>query len=109
MAQFFTDVDNQVGGDVVVTMAAVVGIYNVVTMVIASYSASISGRLTVKNGTTSIFDTDIMVANPAPFVFEGINRLISDIGNAMEVRLYSGGLSISGKLNVLGYTTDTYQ
>lgn len=109
MATQFNATDVELNADAIVTMPAVAGLFNCVTMVVASYTAAVAGRLTIKDGTSVIFDVDITTAAASTFEFDGINRLISDMGKAMEVRLFNGGLTVTAKLNVLGYTTDTYQ
>jgi hypothetical protein len=109
MATPFLGKDSQLNADAVVTMPGVAGIFNYATMILCSYTIAVAGRLTVKNGTTSVFDTDIMIANPGAMVFEGYNILRSDAGNALEIRLGSGGLTVTAKVVVMGYTTDTYQ
>ena len=101
--------DSKSNADAVVTMPAVAGLINYVTMIIPSYTIAVAGKITVKNGTTAILDTDVMVANPGPMVFEGYNTLKSDMGNALEVRLLNGGITVTNKLNVIGYVAETYQ
>lgn len=108
MATPFVSTSAQTNADAVVVMPAVGGVTNYLTMIIPSYTVAVGGKITVKNGTTVIFDTDIMVANPGPITFDGKSILRSDAGNLLEVRLGSGGLTVTGKLNVLGYMTDSY-
>jgi len=109
MATTFIGSTTTVNADAVVTKPASANLINHITMIIPSYTVAVAGNLTVKNGTTAILDISLTVANPGPLIFEDRNALQSDIGNSMEVRLLNGGVTVTQKLNVIGYVTETYQ
>lgn len=68
---------------------------------VCSYSGSVTtGRLRVMSGTTVVLDVDVTQ--------EAVGRLqatlVGEPGQGMEVRLYAGGGSVDGKINLLSYS-----
>lgn len=100
------DVASGTNANVVISYSAAgAGISHVVPQIVASYSADpTGGRLTIQDGATTIFDTDITRSGPAPIAFARPRK--GTANTAMTITLYAGGASIVGKLNVLGKTTE---
>ena len=87
-----------------IVLAAEQGLTHFLTAVSASYSlAPVGGRLSVLDGTTPMFDVDIVVQN-LPTIVLADNPLHATQGNAMEIKLAPGGLANTAKLNVFGYS-----
>lgn len=88
------------GADAVITLAAPTDATKrwVIGTMIASYSGTVTtGRVRVMSGATLVVDVDVG-AEATRLIPPG---LPGEVGQGMEVRLYSGGASVVGKLNVL--------
>lgn len=83
--------------DVVVLLTAAPGKRgSIAGLTTFSYSAApTGGRLTVKDGATTLFDVDITAAGPGPLplVYTG------SVNTALTVTLAAGGSGVIGKLN----------
>ena len=94
-----------VNADLSILLAATTGLTHFVTGIIASYSlAPMAGRLSVIDGTTTIFNIDILIQNLPPVLFPLDNPLNAIQGNSMEIRLSAGGALNTGKLNAFGFS-----
>jgi hypothetical protein len=101
MEYFLTS--SAVNTNITITLPASSGVTHFVTGIIASYSAApTGGRMQVLDGTTTIFDIDIAITNPAPIMFPDSNPPYAVQGSALGIRLASGGATITGRLNAFG-------
>ena len=88
----------------VVTLAAEDTVYHHVHKVVWSYSSIPGGgRLHIKDGSTVLVDVDITVAGKDELTFTPEIRS-KDPNTAMEIKLYAGGLLVTGKLNVVYFS-----
>ncbi len=94
--------------DAVITLAAVTGEAHIVSGIAWSYGGVANlpsyvamGRLTIADGSDTIFDLDIGAPGIGSVVFDPPKRGRS--GRAMTVTLADGGASVQGKVNLLGH------
>lgn len=91
----------------IVTYAAgTAGTNHVITGIAWSYTAApTGGNLKVEDGSgNTVFSVDITAAGPGFIPFDPAKR--GTAGSAMIITLAAGGAGISGKVSVLGHTTD---
>lgn len=98
-------VTSSVNAPLSVVLPAITDMTYLVGWVVASYSlVPAAGRLTILTGTTSVFDVDIFVQAPPPFIFPPTTPFPAIKGDLLEVKLAAGGLLNTGKLNVFAYS-----
>lgn len=88
------------GADAVLTLAAPADASKrlVLGVLICSYTGNVTtGRLRIMSGATQVVDIDVgtEVSRVLPAGLPG------EVGQPMEVRLYSGGANVVGKVNLI--------
>lgn len=92
---------------VVMTAPAKTGQVNIISQIFWSYSANpTGGRLTIQDNTGTVFDQDIAIGTAGKFYdnvpFYPPREFLA--GSAVTVTLAAGGVGVTGKLHVSGWT-----
>lgn len=101
----FFQTTSSVNAALSVVLAATAGLTHFLTGIVVSYSlAPTAGRLVVMDGSTAIFDIDIVAQDLPPIILPQNNPLHATQGNSLEIRLAAGGVLNTGKLNAFGFS-----
>jgi hypothetical protein len=88
--------------NVEVVLPAVANTVYTITGILASYSGTpTAGRIGILSGAAIVFDYDIVQAGPIPLPYQFTEM---SPNTAVTIRLFAGGVGITGKL-VVAFTT----